>query len=346
MHLRLFFIAFIAAYFALLLSRSYTQDLPAQDTYGEEVKKRAEALIEHARQLSDIRSPGSPAFSLKATFSFVGKDLETVHGNYTEVWLSNSQWRREIAVTDDRRIEVAGISRIWRVDNSPNFPEGAAQVPSLINMFPLGSSNLEIQSIVNHSQTNPPVECAITKPDSSRQKSGFCFEQKSGALIERVSPEVRPGNTVENSCDYGSFHKIGGFWVAHEITCYQDRHRKLDIQIIDFSPAPSPDPTLFAAPPDAIELGDCPVSPVAPQPTSSPFGILMTVDPDNISWVTVWFVVDTKGKTQHARVFGSSPGKEKSDKDTLNRIRGWRFKPGTFNGEPMPTPITTRLPAW
>jgi hypothetical protein len=72
----------------------------------------------------------------------------------------------------------------------------------------------------------------------------------------------------------------------------------------------------------------------------------MTVDTDYISWVTVGFVGDTKGKTQYARILGSSPGKEKSDKDTQNRIRGWRFKPGTCNGEPIPMPITTRIPAW
>jgi TonB family protein len=343
MNLRLFF---IAACFALLLSKSFAQDLPAQDTYEQEVKKRADALLEHARQLSDIRSLNAPAFTLKATFSFVGKDLETVHGNYTEVWVSHSQWRREIAVKDERRIEVAGTSRIWRLDKNPNFPEGATQLHSLINMFPLGSSSLDFESVVRHSETNPPVECAITKPDSARHKSGFCFDQKSGALIQRIFPEVRPSNTVENSCDYGSFHKIGGFWVPREITCSQDRHRKLDIQIIDFSRASSFDPTLFTPPSNAIELGDCPVSAVAPRPTSSPFRILIRVDPENVSWATVWFVVDTNGRTQYARVLGSSPGKEKSDKDTLNRIRDWKFKPGTCNGEPMPMPITTRLPAW
>jgi hypothetical protein len=42
----------------------------------------------------------------------------------------------------------------------------------------------------------------------------------------------------------------------------------------------------------------------------SSLGIHMTVDPDYISWVTVWFVVDTKGKTQYARILGSSLGKK------------------------------------
>src|ERR1700681_3136995 len=55
MNLRLFF---IAAYFALLLSQSF-----AQDTHGQEIKKHAGALLEHARQLSDIRSLNAPPFS-------------------------------------------------------------------------------------------------------------------------------------------------------------------------------------------------------------------------------------------------------------------------------------------
>jgi hypothetical protein len=59
------------AWVALLPMKSFTQDVP----------KRAEALLEHARRLSDIRSPGAPAFRLEATFSFTGTDLETGSGD-------------------------------------------------------------------------------------------------------------------------------------------------------------------------------------------------------------------------------------------------------------------------
>jgi hypothetical protein len=53
---------------------------------AEDVQKAADAMLGRARQLSDIRSPNSPGFRLDVTFSFVGRDLETSQGTYTEVW--------------------------------------------------------------------------------------------------------------------------------------------------------------------------------------------------------------------------------------------------------------------
>src|SRR5277367_4778453 len=96
-------IVLTVAFIVLRHTASLAQDPPAPD-----IQKRADALLEKARQLSNIRSPNAPAFRLKATFSFTGRDLETVEGTYTEVWISRSQWRREILVKDFHRIEVAG----------------------------------------------------------------------------------------------------------------------------------------------------------------------------------------------------------------------------------------------
>lgn len=84
---------------------------------AQDVQSRAEALMQHARQLSDIRSSGAPAFRLTATFSFVGDDLEAVQGTYTETWASDSQWRRETVVNNLRRIEVGAPSRLWLLDS-------------------------------------------------------------------------------------------------------------------------------------------------------------------------------------------------------------------------------------
>jgi hypothetical protein len=55
--------------------------------FTEDVRAHAQALFRHARQLTDIRSAGSPAFRLTATFFFVGKDLENVQGTYSVVGL-------------------------------------------------------------------------------------------------------------------------------------------------------------------------------------------------------------------------------------------------------------------
>jgi hypothetical protein len=346
-------ILFTVACFALLHLESLTQDVPAKDTSAQDIQKRAEALMEHARQLSDISAPNAPPFQLKATFSFTGTDLEPVQGTYTEVWISRSQWRREIAAKDWRRIEVASATSIWRIDKTVDLPDPASQLPNLLDPFPLPSQSLVFEAVLDRPETNPPLECAITKADEPHRKSVFCFDKNSGVLLEKVFPQVRPRNIVAYTCDYGAFRKVGGFWSASDMICFEDRHKKISAKIVDISPAPSPDPALFTPPPGAIELGNCPVTPVPPHVEFSPlttFRLGMpgvtpgSIDPDRISWITVWFVVDIKGKPQYARVVRSAPGNKAAGKRVLDKVRDLRLKPGTCNGVPMPIGMSIQLP--
>jgi hypothetical protein len=108
-------------------------------SHAQDVKERARAMLLHAQQLSDIRSPNAAAFRLKATFSFKGDDLETVQGTYTETWVSDSQWRRETVIHDLRRIEVAGPAKSWLL-YPDTFPERANQLSNLMAFIPPTSS--------------------------------------------------------------------------------------------------------------------------------------------------------------------------------------------------------------
>ncbi len=324
------------AWVALLPMKSFTQDVP----------KRAEALLEHARRLSDIRSPGAPAFRLEATFSFTGTDLETVPGTYTEVWASNSQWRRETVVKTSKRIEVGGPSKYWLLDDTDDFPQPATQLPSLLDILPSKSASLVFESITDPVQSDPPAECAITKPDAHILKSVFCFDRKSGVLMGRIFPEVRLGNTVNQSRDYGSFQKFGDFWFPRQIESREDRHKQLEVNVVELSAEPSPDPALFTPPPGALELGRCsdklqlPVATFAP---NSNLPLRLDLDDDSPVTLTLSLVVDTKGKPQNVRVL--RPQHKDYEKSTVSLVRAWRFKPATCNGEPMPTMINVQVHA-
>jgi hypothetical protein len=204
---------------------------------AQSAQQRAEALLDKARQLSDIRSPNAPAFRLKATFSFIGKDLDTVQGTYTEVWVSRSQWRRETVVNDQRRIEVGGPARLWLLDNTNDFPRSAARVASVLGIFLPKSANLVFDSISHHTEMDPPAECAITKPDHRRLKSVFCFDKPDGLLVERILPERPPNNptnAVDNSCNYRSFQKFGAYRFPREIVCFEDGHRNSKLRSLRF----------------------------------------------------------------------------------------------------------------
>ena len=302
-----------------------------------ETQIRSEALMERARHLSDIRSKNAPAFRLKATFTFVGKDLESAQGTYTEVWVSDSQWRRETVVNDLRRIEVGTLNRIWRLDNSKDFPETATRLPDLMNMFPSAFTTLAFESIADNTDPKPAEQCATTKSGPQQEKYRFCFDKKSGALLAKLSPEIRPKNMTDYSCFYGIFRKFGDSWFPREMACLEDKHRTLEAKVVELS-ADSPDLSLFTPPPGAIELGRCSGTSAHPVGTLNPEPRFPTGAHGNSSSVALSLIVDTKGKPQHIKVSRSGgPGFDEAAVATVEQQ--WRFKPATCDGEPMPMEI-------
>ena len=91
--------AFLLTAVVILLSGS---------SFAEDEQSKPQALLERARNLSDIRSPSAPAFQLKATFTAIARDLATLEGTYTETWVSNTQWRRETVVGPRGALKSAG----------------------------------------------------------------------------------------------------------------------------------------------------------------------------------------------------------------------------------------------
>jgi TonB family protein len=305
---------------------------------AQDVQARAEAMMNRARHLSDIRSKNALAFRLKATFSFTGKDLESAQGTYTEIWISGEQWRRETVVNDFHRVEVGTRNRIWKLDNSSDVPETAARLPGLFNIFPSASAALEFDSITPTSGQKVEEECLTTKPGSHQERSAFCFEEKSGALLEVAVPDIRPMNSNTYSCLYGTFRRFGDYSFPREIACFKDKHRMVEAKIEEISAEPSPDAALFQPPAGAIELGNCPTRPTAPKATRQ--------ESPSISWgdsksVMLALVVGTKGKPQNVTVLES--GGKHVDDAARDAVSQWRFIPATCNGEPIPAEINIRF---
>jgi hypothetical protein len=325
-----------AVVFALLRSSS-----------APDVQSRAQALLQHARELSDIRATGAPAFHLTATFSFVGDDLETTQGTYTETWVSDSQWRREIVVGDAHRTEVGGPSRTWRLDGQNDFPEIAERAPYLMSVMLASDLDLRFGTIAEHPDTKPPSECAVTKPDAQHLKSALCFDTGGGVLLERVSPEThmrqaRLRGISDYSCDFGNYRKFGERLFPWQIVCFIDQRKRIAAMVTELSFSQSSDSAAFAPPPGAIEIGRCSETPVLPRWISAGLGTASHDDPDHKSWVTLWLVVDVKGRAQSGRVV-HSPDRTRDDK-VLKRTRDWFFEPGTCHGVPMPFPLTIEIP--
>jgi hypothetical protein len=325
-----------------LLSISLWAQAPQQpDPPKPSVKERVEALLERARHLSDIRSPDAPAFRLKATFSFIGDNLETVEGTYTETWTSNSQWRRETIIGNLRQIDVGAPGKHWLL-YPDGFPVQANALPSLMAFLPPASLELDYSFIRERATPHLTAQCAYSRPVIENLQSVFCFEKTTGVLLERVFPEKRSRNNVVSSCEYGTFHGFGQYTFPREVVCFEDRHKKISANVVELTLEPPMDPALFDPPHGSIELGICSGKTVAPTLSMNEF-MIPGLDPEHVAWLKIWFVVDIKGKVQDLRALRSAA--KNSNAKTLASVRNWRFTPGTCDGRPMPMQLTLEIPS-
>lgn len=322
---------------ALLAVSSFLQQPQKPAIQKSDVQTHAETLMEKARHLSDIRSKGAPAFRLKATFSFIGRDLNTAQGTYSEVWVSSSQWWRETVVNNVRRVEVGGPNRRWFLDNNLDFPETATRVPDLLKLFP--ASNLNLDFVAPDTTGANTAECTITKPGSRGEKYAFCFDKKTGALLQRVSPDIRPTNLVSYSCVYGIFRKLGDSWFPREMACFEDQHRKLEAKVTDLTYEPAPDADLFKPPPNAIQLADCQGQVVPPTPVTAPPPFQGFFQSGKSDAVTMSVIIENNGRPYRVIKSGRKPSEELA----WRTVSGWMYKPGTCDGEKLPMEIQVEV---
>jgi hypothetical protein len=306
----------------------------------QDLQLRADAFLEQARKLEDIRSSDAPGFRLSATFSFVGDDLEPVQGTYTETWISNSKWRQETVVGEQRSIAVGGTGKQW-VFVPEGFPEKADKLPILMTFLPTASLKLEFDSISEFTKGSLNAECAFTKSDANEYYSAFCFEKQSGLMLEKVSPERRPRNEMSFSCNYSSFRNFGQYMFPREVACHEDQHNSIRARVVDLSLFTNTDASLFEPPVGAVELPECAGKIVRPYMLSE--GPFHQADPDRVSWTKVWFVVDKKGAAKNIRALRSLD--KSSYQKAMNATRALRFTPGTCDGKPMDMAVTLQVRA-
>jgi len=212
-----------------------------------------EALLDRARQLSDIRTPGSSPFRLEATFSFIDKNLDTIHGTYLETWLSESEWRRETIVADSHRIEVRNGAKSWLANGGPQFPMQALRAARMFAPFP-NAAPLDIDSVTDR----PNLQCVLLRLDATARQA-FCIDKQSGVLIGTAEPQIVGARIGDYSCQYEKFQKFQARWFPRKVECLLDRHRQIEGEVLKILPAAAtPDPNLFNPPTGASEKGCCP----------------------------------------------------------------------------------------
>ena len=301
----------------------------------------AHMMLDRARRISDIRAPGAAPFMLKARFSFIGDDLETYAGTYTEFWSSETKWRKEIEVGDRKRVEVAGGNKLWETETDAILPEKALRVEFAADVFPARWAPLDFQ-FIDDDPHDIGLRCALTNPVGPRQKrSALCFDTASGALLQNIVPQMTRHHVTDFSCAYGKFEMFGPRFFPRAMDCRLGGHKQMEIEVTElraenFADTKLFDSKLFDAPLDAMELGRCGEEAIgakidySPAPTR-PAGMR---NPDDSPSVTLRMIVDVNGAPQNIKVV--RPAGKPLDELAVGTVKRWRFKPATCKGEPMP----------
>lgn len=300
----------------------------------------AQQVLEHARQLSDIRSPSAHAFLLKVTFSFINDDLDTIQGTYTETWLSSTRWRRETTIGSIHHLEIGGSGKYWISDNSDAFPEQAARLSIMLQMFPSRSTPLNFDAALDRNSSGHALQCLVARSAGI----ALCFDKRSGLMFGRIFIQSIRSGLVENSCQYAGFQKFGPYWFPREMACFRETHRLLQAKVVELTSEPPADAALFTPPPGAVELGECPVAPVEPEAISAPSPRGPSSAADRAPYVRLAIVVDPQGHPQNIRIERS--GGKTFDDQAVHTVRNWLFHPGTCNGQPIAMEVHADVRFW
>lgn len=310
----------------------------------------AASLIEHAKQLSDIRADGAPAFRLKMAFKALMKDGSVLEGTYTEVWASKTQYRRETVAGDIRRTEIAEGQKRFLLEPVKALPDHIRDLPALSETDRFKPEVWRPEKIENRKLNGASVRCIETTPvtrgirTSTRwdpedwaETPSLCFDRGSGLLTGEIEPATYSSEGV--TCFFFDYEKFGDRLYARAFKCIEGGKARLEARVFDLVLLPQADRELFALPNGARELTSCPDPVMAPSVVYSPYPAGLP----HSGVVVISTIISFDGTTRDLRIV-SSPS-PKFEKAALEAVRQWRFRPATCDREPVEVRINVDFAA-
>jgi TonB family protein len=303
-------------------------------------KSAGKELIDKARRVSDIRADGAPAFRMEGTFKITPRNGgERTEGTYTEVWVSNRKWRREVQTSSFHRIAIRSNAARWLADAGTDRPEPALHAP-LTLLFRNGVPDPEVSGTSERQLNSAKVPCV--ESGLRWNKNTDCMDPDTGAfLLRETSFDAFNGGSsaVRHSCVYSEYEKFGDKIFPKFVRCSNSPGEDIELTVTKLIVESSPEQALFVRPPSAIETMDCERT-TPPQVVSNP-------DPEypahhkETATVVLSTVVGENGSPKDLQVVRSA-GND-FDQAAMNAARRWRFKPSTCDGTAIPARIDIEI---
>ena len=300
---------------------------------ASEKEKAADALLARARDLTDIRAEGGPAFHLRARVRLVNVPNGPVEGFYSEFRDSQGQWRNVLEMPDWKYIsvEIGKGGRVFRAGNARYMPYFEFRLRGLLSLFrrfkiPRGGGT----SIAQRRISGQPVTCLSSKKKGA--KNEFCFDLALGLLVRGQSRSGEFNWTYE----YLNYLPFGDKQFPRLLRLKEQKRVFLEAEIEKLTTDIDLSAPLFTPPYNAEDWVEC------DDPT--PAEALEKPEPRyprearrarERGKVLVYIVVGTDGRVYNATpVRAEALSLAKSTLDTISRR--WRFKPAACGGKPLP----------
>lgn len=295
-------------------------------------------LIARARQATDIRAVGMPAFKLQATVRVLGANNQYPQGALQLIWVSPKQWREELHLSGYWRVRVGGDHKYWFDTNVPAEPARIYDIDDLFHgptqLLPtmnLGKQRIKkIDGIAS--------DCAEVKSSGGASQTVLCFDQASGALVsDDSSQEDSPAvlhNFQVNRKTYGDFIKWAGHVFPASMTGFTGKQPVVQIHVDQLVPLESPDPSIFEPNKTAEEWDTCD-DPTAAVLKTQPMPVYpeKAKEHEEQGVVQVYGVIEKEGTLSHLAVV-TSAGAD-LDQAVLAVLPRWRYTPEMCGGNPM-----------
>lgn len=302
--------------------------------FSEDKKAEADAIVNRAKKVMDIRSTDSKPFQFVAGFHFAKTpDDPGSDGLYTETWRSPDQWRLEIDLPGFRQVEIGKSGKRWLSHDLSLEPTHFRQIRTL---FQFGDFEVEkISKVWDANLGNEHVECIRSRNKALQYTS--CFDSTSSVLVQTKTE----GLGLQRDCEYANYQKFFEKEYPTNIRCTDKGSLSLEATITAFRNDASPaDSKLFVPANGTVEEPIC-AEPEAVRPLHTPDPEYPVNSPPPQGDSVFEGIVGIDGELTGLTLKRSAG--EAFDQAAFKAMSLWKFQPATCAGVPIATRVTFQI---
>ena len=308
---------------------------------GQEKDQAASELLARAKQIMDIRAPGSPPFRLREHLRVLSPARKWVEGDYVLIWAAPDEWKHELTLPDFHETRFGVQGKAWSLRTQRFAPAIAAEVRSLSNWsYPLMITPLyeHLGDICDRTQGQNAIRCLSVMGKWGLDRE-LCFDAERGYLLRQSTHS----NGFNSEIELDNYIPLGEHLIPQEYRHDHGGQSTLEALVTEAQVLPHVDSSEFAIPIGANAVLTCEV-PTPPQPLHKPDpSYPKSARANKIQGAVVLGVdIDEEGRIEGVSIIRSlTPDMDEAAAQTIKNK--WRFKPAACGENPVPTEVMVEV---